>query len=579
MLRYYLFHIILFFCISFLVWCDTYYITEFGNNNNDGSQTFPWREVRALHSKTFNPGDQILFECGGVYPGTATLYGSGSELNPILIQSYGSGDKPHLIGNINQSILLDISSIQNIKINNLHFSHSGLNGSIKHKYGINVSPNTVGEHNQYSFIGCDFSNIQGYDGQPANESDSTDHHTSVAINMNLLDNDINPRWFNNVEVKECTFSNIDGIGFWIKDSSCNISDFRRNGTEYKPSLNVIFENNYGTNCYRNLCRVNGTDGALIQFNVHDGTTEGSAIWPFNTKDTLVQYNLFMNLYRDVADAYVCHFDYNCEDTIMQYNVGYKVEGGLVEIISHSGYYGFQTGAIARYNLGVDVGFRNKNNSAGILLSGNVNEAKVYNNTCVFYQEPVYKSISFSNFGANQGPNANSNFKWPYNCKIYNNIFYATGPTYVNHNALQIGIDGFGNNSIGNELSNNLIYAPQGYSTSISPYKIRPLEAWNGQNADPNVVKQDPLMISPDSADFSELRGFKPSWNQIVDYIEDKFKIAFGSPAYNQGTVILDDDGTDLFSNMVNAGTNPSIGFHEYNQDLTGDFDQDKLPDW
>ena len=49
-----------------------------------------------------------------------------------------------------------------------------------------------------------------------------------------------------------------------------------------------------------------------------------------------------------------------------------MQGGLVEIICASQYNGtFQTGAIARYNLGVDVGFRDKENSAGILLSGNV----------------------------------------------------------------------------------------------------------------------------------------------------------------------------------------------------------------
>ena len=92
----------------------------------------------------------------------------------------------------------------------------------------------------------------------------------------------------------------------IRDRSCSLTDYRNNGTEYHPSTGVLFENNYGTNCYRNLCRVHGTDGALIQYNVHDRTTEGSAVWPYNAKNTVVQFNLFMNLYRDFADAFVCH---------------------------------------------------------------------------------------------------------------------------------------------------------------------------------------------------------------------------------------------------------------------------------
>ena len=157
----------------------------------------------------------------------------------------------------------------------------------------------------------------------------------------------------------------------------------------------------------------------------------------------------MNLYRDFADAYVCHFDYNCEDTIMQYNVGYKVQGGLIEIICASQYNGtFQTGAIARYNLGVDVGFRGKANSAGILLSGNVDGALVYNNTVITGNEDIYKSISFANFGG-QG--------YPENSSIYNNIFYNIGSADLKHNALQIGLNGFGGNFLGNQLSHNLIF--------------------------------------------------------------------------------------------------------------------------
>ena len=40
-----------------------------------------------------------------------------------------------------------------------------------------------------------------------------------------------------------------------------------------------------------------------------------------------------------ADSYVCHFDYNCRGTLMQYNIGYDIDGGLVELICASEYNG------------------------------------------------------------------------------------------------------------------------------------------------------------------------------------------------------------------------------------------------
>jgi hypothetical protein len=373
------------------------------------------------------------------------------------------------------------------------------------------------------------------------------------------DNDsVKSKW-SDVRVSECVFRNIDGIGFWIKDQSCTLVDYKDSGTSYFPSTGVVFENNYGTNCYRNLCRVNGTEGALIQYNVHDGTTEGSAFWPFNTKDTLVQYNLFMNLYRDFADAYVCHFDYNCEDTIMQYNVGYKVQGGLVEIICASQYNGtFQTGAIARYNLGVDVGFRDKENSAGILLSGNVDGALVYNNTIITGDEDSYKSISFANFGG-QG--------YPENSSIYNNIFYNIGSAYLDHNALQVGLDGFAGNFRGNELSHNLIFGNS----------YRPFNAWNGDAVDSNAIYMNPRFLNT-TADFEVLRGFKPSWSEIVEYVGSRFKINYLSPAKTAGISVTSNGGRDGFSNVVSSSVSPSVGFHEYATDAYVDSDSDLIPD-
>ena len=536
-----------------------YYLSPTGSNSATGTFQDPWRNLKAIHWNNFSPGEQILFERGGTYFGRASLNVSGTNNAAIIIGAFGTGSAPYLSGDLNYQSLLNLGDSQYIEIEDLHFSNSGSFGSLKHKYGINIAPSSgIGERKHLWVSRCEFSNIEGYP-QPPNSNDSDDYHTSIGIRMLNPDNDsVKSKW-SDVRVSECVFRNIDGIGFWIKDQSCTLVDYKDSGTSYFPSTGVVFENNYGTNCYRNLCRVNGTEGALIQYNVHDGTTEGSAFWPFNTKDTLVQYNLFMNLYRDFADAYVCHFDYNCEDTIMQYNVGYKVQGGLVEIICASQYNGtFQTGAIARYNLGVDVGFRDKENSAGILLSGNVDGALVYNNTIITGVEDSYKSISFANFGG-QG--------YPENSSIYNNIFYNIGSAYLDHNALQVGLDGFAGNFRGNELSHNLIFGNS----------YRPFNAWNGDAVDSNAIYMNPRFLNT-TADFEVLRGFKPSWSEIVEYVGSRFKINYLSPAKTAGISVTSNGGRDGFSNVVSSSVSPSVGFHEYATDAYVDSDSDLIPD-
>ncbi|MFL2876501.1 MAG: hypothetical protein ACJZ86_01435 [Pontiellaceae bacterium] len=536
-----------------------YYLSPNGNNGGVGTYQDPWRDLEAIHWYNFSAGEQILFERGGTYFGRASLNVSGTNNAAIIIGAYGAGNLPHLVGDLNYQSLLNLGDSQHIEIEDLHFSNSGSFGALKHKYGINITPSSgIGERNHLWVSRCEFSNIEGYP-QPPNSDDNDDYHTSVAIRMLSPNNDSLKSKWNDVRISECVFRNIDGIGFWIKDQSCTLVDYKNSGTSYFPSTSVVFEHNYGTNCYRNLCRVNGTEGALIQFNVHDGTTAGSAFWPFNAKGTLVQYNLFMNLYRDFADAYVCHFDYNCEDTIMQYNVGYKVQGGLVEIICASQYNGtFQTGAIARYNLGVDVGFRDKENSAGILLSGNVDGALVYNNTVITGNEDIYKSISFANFGG-QG--------YPENSSIYNNIFYNIGSSYLDHNALQIGLDGFAGNFRGNELSHNLIFGNS----------YRSFNAWNGDTVDSNAIYMNPRFLNP-TADFEELRGYKPNWSEVVEYVGSRFKINYLSPAKTAGTSVTSNGGMDGFSNIVSSTESPSVGFHEYATDSYVDSDLDLIPD-
>lgn len=81
----------------------TYYISSTGNDGNSGtSQSSPWRTIDRLQqvSTALLPGDQVLFQRGGVYPGHFTVNSSGTVAQPIVIGSYGSGALPVISGSV-----------------------------------------------------------------------------------------------------------------------------------------------------------------------------------------------------------------------------------------------------------------------------------------------------------------------------------------------------------------------------------------------------------------------------------------------------------------------------------------------
>src|SRR5439155_13114487 len=74
----------------------TYYVDS-RNGDDAAAGTSPaaaWRGVGNLESKTFAPGDSILFARGSSYRGGFTFCSSGTRDRPIVLSSYGSERDP-----------------------------------------------------------------------------------------------------------------------------------------------------------------------------------------------------------------------------------------------------------------------------------------------------------------------------------------------------------------------------------------------------------------------------------------------------------------------------------------------------
>lgn len=100
----------------------TYYVDSVnGNDENDGTDiNNPIKTINGLTGAIFAPGTKILFKNGGEYECAATLTCSGIKDNPIVISSYGEGEKAILKTN-ERAEILRLFDCSYITVSNLHF--------------------------------------------------------------------------------------------------------------------------------------------------------------------------------------------------------------------------------------------------------------------------------------------------------------------------------------------------------------------------------------------------------------------------------------------------------------------------
>ncbi len=80
----------------------TYYVDNCvvtGSDSNNGTSTStPWLTIAHVNTRTFSPGDSILFQRGCIWHEKLLPPSSGSSAGQITFADYGSGNKPILDG-------------------------------------------------------------------------------------------------------------------------------------------------------------------------------------------------------------------------------------------------------------------------------------------------------------------------------------------------------------------------------------------------------------------------------------------------------------------------------------------------
>ncbi len=81
------------------LYATDYYLSNIGDDNNKGtSPETAWKTIGKLNAVILKPGDKIYLNKGDAFVGELLIKVSGTTKNPIVISSYGIGEKPVLTG-------------------------------------------------------------------------------------------------------------------------------------------------------------------------------------------------------------------------------------------------------------------------------------------------------------------------------------------------------------------------------------------------------------------------------------------------------------------------------------------------
>ena len=519
---------------------NQYYLSSStGNDNNNGSQTQPWKTLSKLSNTTLGPGDTVYFKKGDTFRGHFVVNGSGTEGNLITFTSYGSGNQPIISGSSHddgggdyrEAILVtnhDNMVFDGLEIQNHRtISRSGVGDLVSFGIRIEVSNSNV-DLNNFSFRNMTFKNVYAlYWVDPADQNAFNDFEVSGLTFISSWGGIIN-----NVIVEESYFTDLQRIGVHIKNTMGK--------TSTKRNTNFVFRNNeffqIGGTCVLPI----RTENCLIENNIFNQPGaktndkmigRGSAVWNWYSINTIVQYNQAVNA-KGILDSHGIHVDHSNVDTFIQYNYMQDCEGGFVEIL------GGNQRAVYRFNISVNDGWRVNpnwvNSDHTIWLNDKIGgqsghpsyDSYIYNNTVV-----INKS---GNDAFDTAIDINGQ-----NTRIFNNIFYAVNGSGIGNQQ--------GNYSDPNlMMTNNLFFG-----------NIRN----NFKTIDTNRIEVNPVFYNEQSGD---QYGFQiDASSQAIDagaaYTGNYAHPAIPVDASTIFANLEEYPTVDFFGNSLSGDSTPNIG--------------------
>ena len=502
-----------------------FYFSESGNDSNSGSQKNPWKSLSKLSNSELSPGDSIFFNRGDSFLGELVVNGSGTESEPIVFTSYGSGDKPIISGKVGssgggdhqQAIYIlnhDNMVFENLEVqNNRQAPRTNVDNS--DSFGIQIHNNSDEILNNFVFKNMTFRNVYAIAQVDPSDQQAFNQFEVAAIRIFT---DWNKAPINNVLVEDNYFTDLQRFGVHAKHAIGNNANDNRH-------TNFVFRGNEFKQIGGTCILPSRVRNCLIENNIFDEPGaktnsrmigRGSAVWNWYSVNTIIQNNQALKI-RGILDSHGIHVDHRNVNTFIQYNYMEDCEGGFVEILG-----GNET-SVYRFNISVNDGWRSNpnwvNSNHTIWLSDNIggqdgynsDNSYIYNNTVVINRtsNPYRTAIDIQAI----------------NTRIFNNIFYSINGSKMGNKQVNIT-----DNNL--SMTNNLFFGQ--VDTRFKDY-------------DEQAVFQNPNFYdeSLDEAKGYQLLASSPAINAGIPY----------SGKYAHPPIPVGD--SDIFSDIEAI---PSVGF-------------------
>lgn len=398
----------------------TYYVDSVsGNDSNNGlSSSTPWKTLSKVNSTTFSPGDRIMLRAGSTWTGEQlSPKGSGSSGSPIIIDKYGTGNKPLIACNGAYLYAVYFYNQQYWEVNNLEVTNLGAT-PLSHRTGIKFEAADIGVANHLYLKNVDVHDVNG-------DSVVKDKDNG-GIFFVVSGNSVRTK-FNDILIEGCTVKNVNRSGITVGGSSWGTL-YDGYGGKYPQSLidqcshtNVVIRNNYVENAGGDAICTEFCKAALVEYNVANScnTTSAAAnqysagIWPWRNDDTIFQYNeVYGTKFNGDGEAFDCDWS---NRTIYQYNYSHDNEGGFMLMCQDE-----SLDSIVRYNI-------SQNDKAGIFSPSGKASGVVHNNT--IYIGSGLNTTPFRFTGTGNVVMTNNIF---YNLGTSKNVTWQSSVTYSNN---------------------------------------------------------------------------------------------------------------------------------------------------
>lgn len=334
----------------------TYYVDCAAATDGNGSSASPWNNLTTVNSKTFAPGDSLLFDRGTTCAGSFVFSSSGTSTSPITIGAYGTGALPVIDGSgQNRAVkLLDTSYVTMQDMEVMNSKVWGILVTTDHDapaVGITLE-NLVVHHvtgGDYTAMKAKWTGLvvfaPGMVVEPDMTKGSGTYDRKSYFSNVLVDN---------VQAYDTTMwagifvwgVQIDQDFQWAKDCA-NQSIQSRNIT----IQNSTVHNTYGDGIAE-YCSQNGTLQGNVVYQsgmqpppVTIGTPVG--LWWWNSENMVGQFNESYDNHSPGVDGGGYDIDYGSTNSTMQYNYGHENSTYCTSVF---GYSGATTTNIVRYNI-------------------------------------------------------------------------------------------------------------------------------------------------------------------------------------------------------------------------------------